>query len=129
MHGADFDLLLTHIRHYLLRKNESRDLQQRMQPNSEGEETEKPAKATGKTKATRKTKKKSSEDMALNIEKAELDTNIQLLKKSIGFIAIRSIWPGNTHRCYSHPKGNRDLAANQRKSDFHKGRFLLMTRT
>jgi hypothetical protein len=123
---SEFELLLKCVRQYLLRKREWTIVGVELEDKEEAL-TKKP-----KTPAAGKKKKGVLDDdaeevAALTAQKKQLEANIQLLYKDIGFIAIRSIWPGNTHRAYSHPMGNRDPSAVQKaKSKFHTDRFDMM---
>jgi hypothetical protein len=117
MRSSDFDLLKKFIRQYLIQKSQLTLLElecNNKYPKSEKAEME-------------KKRKKTKVEVAMRAEIKELEGISVSLRKDIGFVAIRSIWPGNTHRVYAHPKGNRDPSATQqKKSPFHAKRFQLM---
>jgi hypothetical protein len=118
MRESDFDLISDATKAYLINVNDLRIIEEKLKPSF----TKKKGNKQPKTAAVQS----DDELKELKMEKQNLEGKLRTLRKEICCISIRSIWPANTHRVYSHPRGLREGAALQKKSKFHVERFRLM---
>jgi hypothetical protein len=123
MRESDFSLMSTTMRDYLIAMSEVTVLTKQI---STLDIKIKAGKTGGKKFTTSDRLKHLEKERKPLVEKrVALDAKIRVSRKEVCFIAVRSIWPANTHRCYLSPKGLREV--HRTKSAFHTGRYSLMT--